>query len=83
MFRRVAELIVAWQIKKGYLEEDRCSVMCYSYEVIVMQCVNFLIAVFIGVCFHRLAEVLIFLLSYIPLRSFAGGDIMRAETGSA
>lgn len=73
MLAQIAERIVAWQIKKGTLEETERTVYQYAYELLINQMINILFAVLIAIVFKSPVTVLLFLLSYIPLRSFCGG----------
>lgn len=70
---RIAEHIVNWQIKKGMLKEADKAAYVYAYETLFMRAVNFLIAVLIGLFMKNLSGVLVFLVAYIPLRTYAGG----------
>ena len=70
--------LVDWQVKKRILKEDERELYEYAYELVVNQCVNVLLAVLIAICLKAPLTVFLFLLSYIPLRSFCGG--YHAET---
>lgn len=70
---RIAEHIVNWQIEKGMLKEEDKAAYVYAYETLFMRVINFLIAVLIGLLMKNLLGVLVFLVAYIPLRTYAGG----------
>lgn len=73
MLAKISSSIVDWQIRKGYLEDRDRAVYQYGYELLINQSINILVAVFISILFHSFDIIFIFLLSYIPLRSFCGG----------
>lgn len=73
MIKRLSQAIVSWQIKKNILAEDERALYQYAYEVLLNQGINILVAVFIAVIFQAPIPVFVFLVCYIPLRSFCGG----------
>ncbi len=70
---KIAERIVLWQIQKNVIKEEDKGVYVYAYETLLMRVINFLIAIIAGVVTKSLLAVVIFLVSYIPLRTYAGG----------
>lgn len=73
MLERISGKIVGWQIQKGILTYEERAVYQYAYELLLNQAINILIAVLIAVVSGAPLPVLLFLLSYIPMRSFCGG----------
>lgn len=73
MLARLSGKIVNWQIRKGILADEERAVYQYAYELLLNQLINIFLAVLIAVVFAAPLPVLLFLLSYIPLRSFCGG----------
>ncbi len=73
MIERLAKQLVAWQIRKEFLAPDDRSLYEYAYGLLIGQAVNFLISCLLAVLFHAYGFVAIYLLAYIPLRSYAGG----------
>ena len=78
MLRRISEYIVDWQIRKSILTGSQRVVYLYAYEVFLNQVINILIAFFLAFLMRAPMQVLIFVASYIPLRSYCGG--YHAET---
>lgn len=78
MIEKLAQTLVAWQMERNYLKEKDRGLYTYAYELLLGQTVNFLIACILAVVFHAYLTVFIFLVAYIPLRSYAGGH--HAET---
>ncbi len=62
-----------WQIRKKVIKEEDQAVYIYAYETLLMRVINFLIAIIVGAVTKNLFAVVIFLASYIPLRTYAGG----------
>lgn len=81
MLERFAGKMVAWQIEKGYLSDEARAAYEYAYEALLNQILNLLIAVLIAVFLQAPLIVLIFLVSYIPLRSFCGGYHANTNLG--
>lgn len=78
MLRRISEYIVDWQIRKSILTGNQRVVYLYAYEVFLNQVINIVIALFLAFIMRAPIQVLIFVASYIPLRSYCGG--YHAET---
>lgn len=64
--------IIDVQIKKGTILEQDIKIYKYGYLLLYELFLNIVIAVVIGLVTNRLGELLIFLLLYVPLRSFCG-----------
>lgn len=45
----------------------------YGYQLLALQAGNLAVAIAIGLVFSCLMEIILFLIAYIPLRSYAGG----------
>ncbi|MFR3727245.1 accessory gene regulator ArgB-like protein [Lacrimispora sp.] len=81
MIQRISKSIVSWQIKKNFLTDEQRSLYLYAYEVMLNQTVNVFIAVLIAVALKAPMPVFVFLISYIPLRSYCGGYHARTNGG--
>lgn len=81
MIKKLAERIVDWQTEKHFLSEGERGLYEYAYEVTINQVINILIAVLIAVLFRAPMPVFVFLVSYIPLRSYCGGHHARTNEG--
>lgn len=73
MLKSLSERVVEWQIKKLILKEDDRAMYEYAYLVLICHIINIAVAVIIALVFSSAIPVMVFLISYIPLRSFAGG----------
>ena len=73
MLARISGKIVNWQIKTGILSDEERAVYQYAYELLLNQVINISLAVLIAVVFAAPIPVFLFLISYIPMRSFCGG----------
>lgn len=73
MLKRAAQWIVEQQIRRAYLKEEERSLYIYAYELLLNQVINIVLSILIACLFRAPLTVLIFLVCYIPFRSFAGG----------
>lgn len=73
IIERFAERIVEWQIRNHFLEPKDRVLYQYAYGLLIGQAINLLIACLLAVVFHAYGFVAVYLMAYIPLRSFAGG----------
>lgn len=73
MIHETAIRIINWQILNGFLNEKDRNKYVYAYEVLVNQVLNISIAAFLAIAAHKLKEIIVFLIVYIPLRKYAGG----------
>lgn len=81
MLKRLAEQLVLRQIKNGSIRQEQKALYCYGYEALLNQLINILLACVIAIIFRAPLPVLVFLLGYIPLRSYSGG--YHANTNGA
>lgn len=81
MIQRLSQHIVSWQIKKNILSIEQRSLYLYAYEVFINQLINVLFAVIIAVILKAPIPVFVFLISYIPMRSYCGGYHARTNGG--
>ena len=68
----LARRLALWQEQTGYIEGD-IDLYVYAYEVMFSYIFNLLIATIIAVATNNFITVLLFLVFFIPLRTFAGG----------
>lgn len=81
MIRKLAGRVVDWQTQHHLLSEKDKGLYQYAYEVLLNQIINILIAILIAVLFSAPMPVLVFLICYIPLRSYCGGHHARTNEG--
>ncbi|WP_367565802.1 accessory gene regulator B family protein [Lacrimispora sp.] len=73
MVKWLSQNIVGWQIQKNVLDSKERVLYQYAYESLLNQVINIFFAVIIAIVMHEPIAVFVFLVSYIPLRSFCGG----------
>ncbi len=73
MIEKLARKLVAWQVERNYLSAQEQNLYRYAFELLISQAVNLLIACLLAAVLQAYGTVLIFLISFIPLRSYAGG----------
>lgn len=81
MIKELAKQVVDWQIRKQYLAEGDRGLYQYAYEVLLNQVINLLISVLLAILFRAPMPVFVFLICYIPLRSFCGGHHAQTNEG--
>lgn len=81
MIRRLSESIVKWQFRRNILTREQSALYQYAYEVMLNQAINIFLAILIAVVLNAPMSVLVFLVSYIPLRSYCGGYHARTNGG--
>lgn len=54
------------------MQEDQ-ELYQYGYKLLALQAANIVVVIIIGLVFSCLKEMLLFLIAYVPLRSYAGG----------
>lgn len=80
MIECLSRKIVNWQIKKKYLPEKDEKLYTYAYGLLIGQVINLIIACLLAIIFNAYMTVFVFLVSYIPLRIYAGGYHARTYT---
>lgn len=81
MIKLMSRKIVFWQIRRGFLREEDSSVYLYAYEILFAQVIDILISFAIAALFDQVLAAVVFLISYIPLRIYAGGNHARTHLG--
>lgn len=65
--------IVSWLIREKAISTDEKELYLYAFHQMWVLLGNLTIAIVMGILFNHLKESIVFLLAYIPLRSYAGG----------
>lgn len=73
MIKGLSQKVVRYQVEKGIIENEESRIYEYGYEIFFCQIINILTAIMIALIF-RYFLILIFLVAYIPIRIYAGGD---------
>lgn len=81
MFDKISGFITDTLIEGKVIKIEEKNLYLYCFGTIIEMSANLLATLMIGVLMHRFIETLIFMLVFIPLRSFAGGyHCERAES---
>lgn len=70
---KMVDRLVVKLIADGAIEEEDKEIYEYGFTQGITMIVNILCTILIGICMNMLAEDIIFMITYIPLRSYAGG----------
>ncbi len=73
MIQKLVDIIVKQQVEKGIISKEEVDIYKYGYYLLLEIIMNIIIAIFIGFIFRDIKTVIIFLLIYIPLRTYSGG----------
>ncbi|MBP3544410.1 MAG: accessory gene regulator B family protein, partial [Lachnospiraceae bacterium] len=77
MIEKIADTLVGKQLEQKRIQESDVAIYRYGYVLMLEVLTNILISVLIGIIFSTLAEVIFFLVIFVPLRSYAGGYHMN------
>lgn len=73
MLQKLSEQMVSWQIDRQILTQEKRALYEYAYEAMFNQILNITIAFWIAVWQHAFITTIVYLVSYIPMRSYGGG----------
>lgn len=73
MIKKIVDVIINKQLTNGLMKKEDISVYQYGYTLMIELLINIIIAVLIGFITKEIMIVSIFLIVFIPLRSYAGG----------
>lgn len=73
MFDKISGFITDTLIEGKVIKSEEKNLYLYCFSTIIEMSANLLTTLIIGALLHRFIETLIFMLVFIPLRSFAGG----------
>ncbi|ROR25255.1 accessory gene regulator B [Mobilisporobacter senegalensis] len=73
MFSKLSGNIAEQLIENGTVDVENKEIYVYGIEQLFILIMNIVTTLIIGLCFGMLWQSIIFMLIYLPLRSFAGG----------
>lgn len=73
MIEKLVDNFIKYQSECGVIFDEEVSIYRYGYVLLLETVVNIILSIGIGLVMKDVLSVLIFLLSFIPLRSYAGG----------
>lgn len=73
MWKGLTQNIVSRWVAAGVIEKDDAELYCYGVQQGGLVLLNIITSLMIGVWNQAVLETVLFLIAYIPLRSFAGG----------
>lgn len=73
MIKKIVGHLLDTQIKSGMLDDKTIPVYRYGYTLLVEVCINFILALVVGILMGEIGIVLLFNLVFVPLRGFCGG----------
>lgn len=76
---KIVDKLVVKLIEDGAIEEDDREIYEYGLHYGIVTVINVLCTLTIGLCMRMFVETILFMLAYIPLRSYAGGIHAKTE----
>jgi len=73
MINLVTEILVNRLVKKKIISEKEIEIYQFGIECFIMKACHIISYFIIAICFHMVLELLIFLMTFMPLRVYAGG----------
>lgn len=73
MINKIANYLIKKGLQNSIISDQDVSVYLYGYTLILEIAMNIIVAFIIGLIFNSLMSVIIFLLVFMPLRSYSGG----------
>lgn len=73
MIQKMVDRIVDRQVKNKSIEQEDINIYKYGYFLLIEVLINLIISLMIGVVFRDIKTVVLFLVLYIPLRTYSGG----------
>lgn len=81
MIKKIADRIVDYQIKISMIKSEEKRIYQYGYIILLEYCINIVAAALIAVVFKAHWIMLAYTVSYILLRSYAGGYHAKTSLG--
>lgn len=75
----VSKRILDWMIRNDVVKREDSDVYIFGIHQGIMSMLNIITTIVIAAAMHMLLEGIVFILAYMPLRSFAGGYHARTE----
>lgn len=73
MIQKIVDRIVDRQVENRTIVQEDINIYKYGYFLLFEVLINLIISLMIGVVFHDIKTVVLFLVLYIPLRTYSGG----------
>lgn len=75
----VSRKILDWMIRNDVVKSQESEIYLFGIHQGIMSMINIITTIVIAAVMHMLLEGIVFILAYMPLRSFAGGYHARTE----
>ena len=66
-------------ISSSIIKKEDAEIYIYGFKEIVFVALNLITTIFIGLIFNKIFEVILFMITYIPIRVYAGGYHARTK----
>lgn len=75
----VSRKILDWMIRNDAMKSQESEIYLFGIHQGIMSAINIITTIIIAAIMHMLLEGVVFILAYMPLRSYAGGYHARTE----
>src|SRR5690606_35879503 len=79
MATKFSHKIVDWLIANGTIKAEDREIYLYGLQQGLIMILNIITTIIIGFCLSMVWQSIVFMVAYIPLRSFAGGYHARTQ----
>lgn len=73
MFSKLADKVADIVVESGKADKESRDIYSYGINQALTVVLDLVTTLIIGICFHMLWQILLFIGAYVPLRSFCGG----------
>lgn len=73
MIEKIVESFLEIQKMQGTMSDETVPIYRYGYTLVIEVCINFILALLLGLVMNEIGIVLLFNLFFVPLRGFCGG----------
>lgn len=78
--KQLTDKFILALINRNIIKEEDKEIYSYGFNQILFIMLNFITILIIGILFNMLFETIIFIITYIPIRIYAGGYHARTQT---
>lgn len=68
-------------INNNIIKKEDAEIYSYGFKEMIFLLINTITTIFIGLIFNKVFEVILFMITYIPIRVYAGGYHARTKLG--
>lgn len=78
---KICKTIATKMVDNSIIKNTEMELIAYGMHLMLMSVIDISVVIIISIMFHRFVETTLFLLAFIPLRTYAGGYHAHSELG--